>query len=520
MTLRPPQWLLKLLPVTVVTRRYNNQIEPAALAHTLDADGLAEILRASEFGNMGQLFSLYRDIITGHTHTQTEFQKRKLAVVGDEVVFEPPDRKNAAQKQVSDEIEAQCTGLPNWLDVLLFALDSCLYPVTLIEKTYRPSTRPGVRYELASLTPVPYRLLDYTDGVLKIWDTDERGNILGTRNEPDPMRYIVHRGHGLVGMPDTWGGPMRAVTFWYFFSVNDRAWWARFLDRFGAPFLQASYDESDDDAKYTLANAFAAATRLFGIAVPKNVELKMQQASMQGADAFKIFHEIANDEISKCIIGQTMSSTAKATGLNSSQGDIQEEVRQDYRQFDAKRLSHTLRTQLFQPLCSLNGWPGQAPIVTWGGESAGNMKITSEVLTSLPNAGLEITDEGIDILSRRLNLPLRRAPATAAPGPGLPLSVDWLPPGRNVPARTRRLREANAEIAAHGAEQFALAMSDSLAPIRHILSLSVSQEDFERRLREEFPALPSRHAAAILAACMISNSANAVLAFPDIPAQS
>ena len=514
-----PKWLASFLPTRTLVPFNDSRQEPSAIAHTLDADRLGSILRSAESGDMEDLFSLYRDLVAGHSHAQAEFSKRKLAVVGDDPVFTPFDPEDTAQVAVAHAIEAQCLSLPNWMDICLHLLDSTLYPLAIVEKIYRPSDRPGWNYEIAELRPVPYRLIDYTFGRLQLWDVDERGNRLATRREPDPMRYLIHRGHALTSVPDTWGGPMRAVTFWYLFSIMDRSWWARFLDRYGAPFMEASYDESDDAARLTLSRAFSAATKLFGIAVPKSVQLKMHQAAAAGSsDAFAAFHEVANAEMSKIIVGQTLSATAGATGLGSGVADQQESVRQDIRQFDAKRLAHTLRAQLFRPICQLNGWAVTPPVLTWGGESSQDMAVTADILRSLPDAGLSVTDEGIDILSRRLGVPLRRTPATSLPGPGLSLAAPRIPVVLSPQEqRSASLRRANDQIALAGATEFAAAMGDALAPISRLLAESTSQADFEDLLRTAYPSLPSRRAAEILSAAMVSNAANAILALPTPP---
>jgi phage gp29-like protein len=514
-----PRWLRSILPTRSLIPYLDGRLEPPAVAHTLDAERLGSILRSAESGDMEDLFSLYRDIISGHTHAQAEFAKRKLAVLGEDAVFAPHDEKQPADATTAAAVEEQITALPNWLDIQLHLLDSTLYPLSLVEKIYRPSDRPGYLYELAELRPVPYRLLDYSDGHLMIYDVDSSGNRLATKHHPDPTRYIIHRGHPLTSLPDTWGGPMRAVTFWYLFSVMDRHWWSRFLDRYGAPFIEANYDESDDSARLILARAFQSATKLFGIAVPKSVQLKMHQAAAAGSsDAFEAFHAVANAEMSKVIVGQTLSATAASTGLGSGVADQQESVRQDIRQFDATRLAHTLRTQLFVPLCRLNAWTGRPPSISWGAESADDMAVTADILRSLPDAGLELTDDAIATLGRRLGLPLRRLPAPTRPAPGFPLAAPR-PDPRRLTTRSHTTRLANDAIAASAAESYAQAMAASLSPVASILAASSSMDDFERRLRAEFPTIPSRAAAEILSATMSANAANALLNLPTPPNQ-
>lgn len=523
---RLQQLLSRLVPTVTKILRLDSRQEPAAIAHTMDVDKLGSILRQAEGGDMEDYFSLCRDVIGGHTHAQAEFGKRKLAVIGDELVIAPRDKDTPDDVAAASNIEALLEDLDELLDIELHLLDSTLYPVALVEKIYRPSSRPGWRYELASLRAVPHRLLDWTCGELMIWDVDDKGHKLGTRHRPDPIRYIVHRGHAFTNLPDTWGGPMRAVLFWWLFSVMDRHWWARFLDRYGAPFMVAKYDEADDAARYTLSNAFSAAAKLFGIAVPKHVDIEMVQAQTSAGDAFEKFHSIANAELSKVIVGQTASSQGTPGKLGNE--DQQEQVRQDIRQFDARRLGHTLRTQLFLPLIKLNGWGGRAPLIAWGGESAADLQALGAILPSLDGAGVELTDDGIETLSNRTGLGLQRKAKLEPPPVPPPLADPTLPPRQAKPLaaphpggataaerRSARGRAANDAIATAGAEDLAEAMRLSLSPVAKILAASDSLDDFERQLRARFPALPSRKAAAVMEAALIANAANAVLNFPD-----
>lgn len=502
-----------LLPTKLVTRLLDLRQEPAAIAHTMDVDRIAGILRQAEGGDLEDYFALSRDVIGGHTHTQAEFGKRKLAVIGEDMVVSAIDDDNEADVSVAEAIADQLGRLDNLLDVLLHLLDSTLYPVALVEKIYRPSNREGWRYELAELRPVPHRLLDWTEGELLIWDTDERGNKISTKHCPDPIRYIIHRGHAFTNLPDTWGGPMRAVLFWWLFATMSRTWWARFLDRYGAPFMVAKYDETDDAARYTLAQAFQSASKLFGLAVPKHVELQLVQAQATSAgDAFEKFQAVANQELSKVIIGQTLSAQGQNLGLGGGQASVQENVRQDIRQFDSRRLGHTLRTQLARPLCQLNGWVGRPPKFAWGGESAAELDAIGSILPGLSAAGLELDDEGVDVLSQRLGLGLRRSMAVT---PGADPAFSPLAAGRRTPGPTpagsERARTANEDIATAGAPDLAKALSASLAPVARLLADSDSLDDFEQKLRARFPDLDRRQASALVEEALTANAANAIL---------
>lgn len=430
----------QLLPTKtrVVVRGHQ---QPPASSHVVDVDVLHGYLRSAEAGDCTQLFGLYRDIVASHSHTQAEFSKRKLAVLGDPLSLVPADPEDPTQASLAGGVQAHLMDRPGWIGFLSHCLDSTLYPVALTERSYKISGQAGWRYELGDLRPVPHIHLAWPYGVFSIKDTNEDGYFLGTFSEPNPRLHIVHRGHLLSSVPDYWGGPMRSIIFWWLFATMDRDWWARFLDRFGSPFLEGKYDETDDRARYELADAFSAATRLFGLVVSKDTEIKMHQANTQsGGEAFEKFHTTANEEISKVIIGQTTSAGAKNLGLNGGgQAAAQSEVREDIRRYDALALGHLIKTQILAPLWRLNGWTTPLPNVAFGAVSEEEADLTGDLVASLFQAGLEPTDEGLQTLSKKLGLALRRV--TTQPHTR-PVALSALPTVSSVARRAARQRQA------------------------------------------------------------------------------
>lgn len=488
--------------------------QPSAIAQTIDAGRLHDILRSAESGDMTDFFSLARDVTAGHGHTLAEFGKRKLAVLSKAQAVAPKDRKNPAQQVIADQINDHLDGLPTWLPGLVHLLDSTIYPVAVLEKFWKTSDRPGWRFELEELRPVPYRAFDFTLGYLRIQDLDETGAPLGTYHEVDPLRYVVHRGHLLTSHPDTWGGPMRAILFWWLFAVMDRDWWARFLERFGAPFLEGTYDKTDDSSRMSLERAFSAATRLFGIAVPEGASVKIHQANTsQGGDAFEKFHSVANQEISKIILGQTLSAQGQNLGLGGGQAAIQGEVRDDIRVFDALMLAATVRTQVFRDLIALNAWQMESPRITWGGE----IEVTAEMLKSLREAGLDFTDEAIETISKQVGIELVRAitPAPASPGLGTLSALAAPTPGDALAARSARARSATDRIAENTAVTLSEEMARLLSPLASLVGEASSLSDLEARLKAAMPSLRYGQASAVAQSALVSASANAAANFRE-----
>jgi len=489
-----------------------------SLAQTMDVDAIHGILRAAESGDCIRLFALYRDVISSYSHLQSEFSKRKLAVLADPISLLPVNAKDLVQIALAKAVEAHLVDRPNWIDFLSHNLESVLYPVSLSERLYCASAKPGWRYEIAQLKPVPAIHLAWPEGELSIRATDDLGNFTGSFETPDLRQHIVHRAHLLSSVPDWWGGPFRAVLFWWFFATADRDWWARFLDRFGAPFLEGRYNSGDERGRYELQDAFSAATRLFGIVVSDEAEVKMHQANTsQGGDAFEQFAQFANREISKLVLGQTSSADVQQAGLNGGgQGKAQEGVRDDIRRFDATRLAHTIRTQVLVPLWQLNGWDIPIPAVTFGAISDDQTEITADLLTSLSAAGLELTEDGLNTVSERLGVGLRFVQARPVASP---FALSAIPTRRPALLPSVSRRAARQQQARRAVDALALSTAPKLARILAARSAefaeAIESADSPQEAADNIAALAAAYdpgtAADLLEAFLSAASVNAAL---------
>lgn len=473
--------------------------EPPALAPFLDVDRVQRVFTMAEGGSTEDLFTLYRDMMVADAHSQSEWFKRKLAVIGKPVSILPRDEEDATDAAAADFVRAQVESCGNWMFALGHLLDGTLYPVAVVEKVFEPA---GVGFRLKELAQVPHRLLDFSSGALRIRQVDARGYPASATAAPDPSRYIVHRGH-LLSAPDHFGGPMRAIVFWWLLSVMDRGWWARFLDRFGSPFLVGKYDQADDASRRILERAFDLATKIGGLVISRETEVEIQQAVSGGAgEGFERFLAICQREKSKLIIGQTLSAEAQSTGLGSGVAGAHEAVRDDIREFDAAMLASTLEAQLFAQLLRINRVPGRTPAAAFGGESARDAALSGELLKSLAAAGLRVTDDGLPILSKKLGLPVERtAPPPAA---GLFSVVPLAVPG--IPAGAADLDT----VATAGAADLAQAFRADLAPVVGIVRESRTARECEERLREFTANWRPGRAAAVLEQALTAYAANGV----------
>lgn len=401
------------------TREVSPLYDEPPLATTLTVTRLHDILDSARNGDVTPLFTLYRDVVLSNSHIQAEFAKRKLAVIGDECVLLPADADNSDEATNSELLEPLIFNVPGWLQSCVHLLDSTLWPVAIVEKVFAPADLGPIRFTLAELRPVPHHLIDLRKGDLRLYDVDQdTGRPLLTSQPVDPERYIVHRGH-MLSVADTHGGPMRSILFWFLFASLGRDWWARFVDRLGAPIIIGKYPAGDDEAKRVIKQAMAAFNRTHGLSVTDSTSLEMVQAGAQSGENYEKFITLCHHEISKLILGQTLSSEAQNTGLGSGVATSHDSVRRDIRRMDALRLADTIRSQLLTQLVAINGLRGNAPVLRWVEDTDEDAARYGKLLVDIRNAGYEVDDDDLPNASRRIGLKLRRA-AREVGAPGVP----------------------------------------------------------------------------------------------------
>ena len=472
--------------------------EPPSLARNITPARVLDILAQAEAGDTRELFALYRDMIASDTQIQSDFVKRKAAVLGDAMNLTPFDKNNPADVKTK-ELCWRLLDKPFFSKAVAHLLDATLYPVSLLEKVYAPGDASA--FDVANLLPVPYQLLDLSKSAVRVFDVDDAGRVLNTSHDAEPTRYILHRGH-VMPTPDAWGGPARSLLFWWLLRSMSRQWWSQFLERYGQPFLKGKYATKDDRA--VLERAFRLAQKLGGIVTSAKTETEIVQAANTSGDHYKSFIECCNLEISKLIVGQTLSSTPAATGLGSGVADLQGQVRGDLRRMDIQLLSNTLRGQLFAPFCAINNHPGAAPLLLFGSQTSEQALALITTVKELAAAGYEPDDDGEQLLAERVGFGIRRR---SAPGFGLSTSVPSVssvpfvssPPHTMPRPPSRRIPAPPDHIADHHAAALAAAFSGQLRPIADAIRASTSPDDCLRRVSALAVQLDPTHAGDIIA---------------------
>ena len=405
--MNPIQKLLSLIIPIKRQSAYNRRFDPPSNQEP-NIDLISNAVTSAEAGNFTPFARLVKQMLAADGHIQTELAKRKLALLGDPLSFRPASKK-PVDVAAADWCQRWADDYAGFTDAMLWILDGIVWPQATMEKTFQPGTS-GRRFDL-ELHPVDPALFDYTTGEFRITGVGEDGSPSGQSVCPDLAQYWTYRGH-LSTLSDQRGGPARALLFWHLMSVCGSEWWARFLERLGAPFMVGKVDNMDSDETDKLESAFRQATRLFGVVVSRNTEIEMIEAkATDGSRAYETALATCNREKSKILLGQYGTTEGVSSGLNGDTASKLDKVRGEFRAWDNFRLGGSLRVNVLKQLMHLNGIAGSPPTPCWGDIGADQNAVAGEMLVNLAKIGILPAEDALEVLTEAVGVPLRWATA-------------------------------------------------------------------------------------------------------------
>ena len=426
--------------------------QPQYLRNTLDIQRIQNALRSAERGDTWILFTLFRDMYASNSHLQAEWGKRKCVITGQPETLIP--HSDSEDDAVACEVIRQMIdGCRNWFDGLNHLLDATLYPLAAAEKIVdrvglaeAANYKYPLRYKLKEIAPIDPTLLcfklpyvpnftskDNPEGAfnpddweawLRFYATNPNGMPIYSMKgvyAPNPDYHIVHRGNMLSPMiPPNFGGHMRAIMFWDLLATQDRDWWGLLMQKYGMPIPVAKVNTQQADTVAYMQQALALCTQLGGLVIDSKASIDWAQVnSTDSSNAHKVFSEYCNQEISKIVIGQTLSATPKNVGMGSGMAGQAEEVREDIRQQDSMKLADTLERQLFDWFLKINGYKGHAPIIKWGGMREGAFATFTKSLGQAKLAGLRPTKIGLKTINERAGVEFEIDPTAGQTAGGI-----------------------------------------------------------------------------------------------------
>lgn len=235
------------------------------------------------------------------------------------------------------------------------------------------------------------------------WDQQEELRLIDLQDLAfgiplEPYKFIQHRPEIKTGLPIR-GGLARLVCVMYMlkgFTIKD---WMVFAEVYGMPLRIGKYQEgATPEQKAELLRAVANIGTDAAAIVPDTmlIEIIQAAAATNGHQLFSGMADFFDAQISKGVLGQTMSADSKSSGIGSGNADLHGEVRKDYKAADAKYLSATINRDLVIAFVDLNFGPqDKYPYVRIAEEEIEDLKTLSVALPPFINAGLKVKADQI-----------------------------------------------------------------------------------------------------------------------------
>lgn len=207
----------------------------------------------------------------------------------------------------------------------------------------------------------PRRFVFSTEGELRLLTADAplEGEAL------PPRKFLVFAPYGRH--EDPYGLPaLRSVWWLAYFKRQVLRFWVMFAEKFGSPTTVIKHPlGATEREKAAYRRIVGSIQQETGLVVPEGVELTLLEAQRSGTvSTYSDLVRFCNEEMSKALLGQTLSTEATARGARSL-GEVHLQVRQDIVRQDAQALAALINGQLVRWIVDLNFPPALRRYPTW-----------------------------------------------------------------------------------------------------------------------------------------------------------
>ena len=271
-----------------------------------------------DYTQRAKLYDLYNDILLD-AHLSSVIDKRKNAVLSSSIEFH---RNGKPDEKINEQLFS-----PWFYRCVADILDARFWGFSLMQ-FYKKGE--WVDYDL-----VPRKHVEPVRKLILTRQTD----ILGTSwEEFEDLLFIG-------GSTDL--GLLARAAPWVIYKRNTTADWAQFSEVFGMPIQEYTYETDDEDAR---ARALQDANSIGSLATfihGKDTELQLREAGNKtgSAEVYDRFIERCNSEISKLILGNTLTTEASAKGtqaLGTVHKKVEEAVAKADREFILNVLNYDM----------------------------------------------------------------------------------------------------------------------------------------------------------------------------------
>ena len=212
-----------------------------------------------------------------------------------------------------------------------------------------------------------------------------------------PAKFVIHKPAIKSGIPIRGGFAWLACWAWIFkqYALKD---WVSFLDIFGMPIRLGKYHPSATaDERRKLLQAVSRIAVDAAAIIPESMVIELLEAKSSaggGGNPFATLGDYLDKQMSKAILGQTMTTDGQAGGL--AQAKVHDEVRIDILEDDADEIAVTVNRDLIKWFVKLNfGDNARAPLVRFPVAEPQDIAIQATALAQLVPLGLKVSQQEV-----------------------------------------------------------------------------------------------------------------------------
>lgn len=359
---------------------------------------LAAIFKEADAGDVYRQMELFEEMEEKDTHLFSILQTRKNGVLGLDwdIIPTGDDPKSV---EIATFVKNELENIPELEDVILDLLDAIGKGFSGSEIHWAIRERRAV-IERIKWVPTKRFTFGDDDEYRLITDEDPARGI-----ELPPNKFVMHRYKARSGHPSR-AGVIRVCAWMYLFKNYDIKDWVAFAEIYGMPLRLGKYDAntSPDDRDALIRAVQSLGSDAAGI-ISKSTEIEFIEA-VRGttSDLYKLLADFCNAEMSKAVLGQTLTTEVGDKGSYAA-SRTHGEVRQDLLEADCKALSRTIRRDIIRPLVVFNfgsEYERKLPRIKFHYEPPEDLKSDAETYETLVEMGLPIA---ADHLYQKFGIP-------------------------------------------------------------------------------------------------------------------
>ncbi|MDQ7091768.1 MAG: DUF935 domain-containing protein [Methylococcales bacterium] len=356
----------------------------ASVSNGLTPERLATIFQQAENGDHQAYLSLAEEMEERDAHYGSVLRTRKLAISGLELIVESASDESKdldLAQAIREQVKRPCFQ-EDCLDDLLDALGKGFSVVEMVWQR-------GEFWQPDFIWRDPHWFTWDREAGAELRLLDENNLVDGIALEPH--RFITHKPKIKSGLTVR-SGLARMAAIAYMCKTWTLKDWMAFADVFGLPLRVGKFGRgATDDEIDTLITAISNIASDAGAVIPESMAIDFVESSKGaggGAGMFKELAEYLDSQLSKAVLGQTMTAD---NGSSQAQAKVHNEVRIDILKADAKRLSNTLNRDFVKSFIDLNyGEQAHYPQICVYVPDNEDLELLASTLEKLVPLGLEV----------------------------------------------------------------------------------------------------------------------------------